>query len=276
MSARMHAALVRLALGAVILGFGAPFLWVVAAAFDAGAGAYVPWPGDPTLANFVDLFRELSFGAALRTSLIVAGASAVLTTLAAALAGYALSRLSWRGASAVASGLLLLQTMPLIATMVPIYDLARRFELRNAYTGLILVHAALALPLLVWLLKSFFDAVPVSLEEAAWVDGASRFRAWREIILPVARTGLAVALGLSFLTAWSEVLLALVLVDVGEGKETVALAFYRATQSVGGLSGARYELVAAMGVLYILPVLLLFVVTGRLAVEGMTGSAHGQ
>jgi multiple sugar transport system permease protein len=275
MSPSLNAALVRLALGAVIVAFGAPFLWIVAAAFDAGDGSYVPWPSRPTLANFADLFRELSFGSALRTSLVVAGASAVVATLAAALAGYVVSRLTWRGTTGLVAGLLLLQTMPLIVMMVPIYDLTHRLELRDSYLGLILVHAAIALPLLIWLMKGFFDAVPVSLEEAAWVDGASRFRAWREIVLPVARTGLAVALGLSFLVAWSEVLLALILVDPG-GLETVALAFFRAVESTGGLSGTRYELVAAMGVLYVVPVLLLFLVTGRLAVEGLTGEAHGR
>jgi multiple sugar transport system permease protein len=249
---------------------------IVAAAFDAGAGAYVPWPGEPTLANFADLFRELEFGRALRNSLVVAGAGAVLTTLAAALAGYALSRLPHRGAAAFAAGTLLLQTIPLTATMIPLYDLARRLELRNSYLGLVLVHAALALPFLVWLLKSFFDALPRSLEEAAWLDGASRLRAWRDVLLPVIRPGLAVGLGLSFLTAWSEVLLMLVLVDAGEDKETVALAFYRTYQGAGGLSDVRYEQVAAMGVLYVVPVLLLFLVTGRMVVEGLTGSVHGE
>lgn len=268
--------LLRLSLAATAIVFGGPLLWVVAAAFDAGAGSYVPWPGSPTLQNFVDLFEELEFGRALRNSLVVAGLSALLTTFAAALAGYALSRMSWRGAIAIAAGILLLQTMPLTATMVPIYDLARRLELRNSYLGLVLVHAVLALPFLVWLMKGFFDVIPVSLEEAAWVDGASRLRAWRDVLLPVARPGLAVGLGLSFLTAWAEALLALVLVDPGFGKETVALAFYRAARSTGGLSDVRLETVAAMGALYVLPVLAIFAATGRLAVEGLTGSAHAR
>jgi multiple sugar transport system permease protein len=267
---------IRGALVLVALFFGAPFIWVVAAAFDAEAGGYLPWPGAPTLANYADLFRELEFGRALRTSLIVSGVGALVTTMAAALAGYAFSRLNWRGSAGLASGMLLLQTMPLIATMVPIYDLARRFELRNTYLGLILVHAALALPLLIWLMKGFFDGVPRLLEEAAWLDGASRLRAWREILLPLVRPGLAVAVGLSFLTAWSEVLLALVMVDAGSGKETVALAFFRATERVGGLSTEGYELVAAMGVLYVAPVLALFLVAGRLAVGGLSGGVHGE
>jgi multiple sugar transport system permease protein len=270
--------LIRLALGAVIVAFGAPFLWVVAAAFDAGSGSYVPWPSQPTLDHFSSLFRELGFGRAMRNSVAVAGGAALLAALAAALAGYSLSRLRWRGAAALAVGILLLQTMPLAATMVPIYDIARRLDLRNSYLGLILIHSVLVLPFLVWLMKGFFDAIPVSLEEAAWVDGASRWQAWRQVLLPIARTGLAVALGLSFMAAWAEVLLMLVLIDdmPGEGKETVALAFYRAATSTGGLSETRLELVAAMAVLYVVPVLALFLASGRLAVEGLTGSAHGQ
>ena len=267
---------VRLALGATAVAFGAPFLWIVAAAFDAEAGSYVPWPSAPTLANFVDLFRDFGFGQALRDSLVVAGGGAILTTVTAALAGYALSRLVWRGADGLAVGLLLLQTMPLAATMIPLYDLTRRLALRNTYLGLILVHAALALPLLIWLMKRFFDALPIALEEAAWVDGASRLRAWREILLPLARPGLALAVGLSFLVAWSEALLALALTDPGSGKQTVALAFYRAAQRTGGYSSERYEPIAAMGVLYVLPMLLLLLLVGRVAGGGLGGSLHGE
>ena len=265
-----ESAIIHLALLATILVFGAPFLWVIAAAFDAGAGSYVPWPSAPTLANFADLFRTLGFGRALRASLIVATATAALAVLAASLAGYGLSRLTWRGREGLAAGLLLLQTMPLAATMVPIYDLARRLGLRNSYLGLVLAHAAIALPVLIWLMKGFFDAVPPEIEEAAWLDGASRGRAWLGVLLPVARTGVGVAAGLAFLSAWAEVLLVLVLVDPDAGKETVALAFYRTYQRAGPLSDVRYEVVAAMGILYVLPVLALLLGTRRFLLDGPT------
>jgi ABC-type glycerol-3-phosphate transport system permease component len=170
--------------------------------------------------------------------------------------------------------LLLLQTMPVTATMVPIYGLARQLGLRNSYVGLILVHAALELPFLIWLLKGFFDTVPRYLEEAAWLDGRGKLRALFEVVLPVAAPGLAVIAGLSFLNAWSEVLMVLILVDRQE-MTTVPLAFYQTFRSAGGYTEVHYELMAAMGVLYLLPVMLLFLVTRGLLVKGMTGTTKG-
>ena len=109
--------------------------------------------------------------------------------------------------------MLVLQTMPLSATMVPIYGLARDLDLRNTYLGLILVHSAIEMPFLIWLMKGFFDTIPRYLEEAAWLDGRSKFRAWWEVVMPVARPGIVVIAGFAFLNAWSEVLMVIILVD---------------------------------------------------------------
>src|SRR5437016_13651264 len=125
----------------------------------------------------------------------------VLDVVAVSLAGYSLSRLEWRFKSWITYAVLLLQTMPLSATMVPIYGLARQLGLRNSYLGLILIHAAIELPFLVWLMKGFFDSIPRHLEEAAWLDGRTRLRALVEIVLPLARPGLGIAAGLAFLIA---------------------------------------------------------------------------
>jgi ABC-type glycerol-3-phosphate transport system permease component len=244
---------VHLALLATIVFFGAPFLYVLAAAFERRSR--------PTLHNFAALFRDLGFAVPLRNSLFVATATMLLATASVALAGYALSRLAFRAKHRLAYAILLLQALPLSATMVPIYDLCRRLGLRNSYLGLILVHTAIALPFLIWLMKGFFDAVPRDLEEAAWLDGGSLFRVWWEIVLPVVRSGLAVVAGYAFLTAWAEVLMALVLIDT-DAKRTVALAFYQA------ISTAAPQVVAAMGILYILPVLALFLAARRLLARG--------
>src|SRR5206468_10257213 len=123
------------------------------------------------------------------------------------LAGYSLSRLDLKHKDWITYAVLLLQTMPLSATMVPIYGLARQLGLRNSYLGLILIHAAIELPFLVWLMKGFFDSIPRYLEEAAWLDGRSKLRAWFEILLPMARPGIGVVAGFAFLSAWAEVLL---------------------------------------------------------------------
>jgi ABC-type glycerol-3-phosphate transport system permease component len=258
----------------VIVFFLTPFAWLFLAAFDAKAGPFIHWPDRFTLDNFAYIFRELDFARAIGNSMFIATATMLLDVLTVSLAAYAISRLQIRRKDWLMYALLLLQTMPITATMVPIYGLARQLGLRNSYLGLILVHAALDLPFLIWLLKGFFDTVPRYLEEAAWLDGRSKLRALFEIVLPVAAPGLAVVAGLSFLNAWSEVLMVLILVDRPD-MMTVPLAFYQTFRSAGGYTEVRYELIAAMGLLYLLPVMLLFIVTRNFLVRGMTSTTKG-
>lgn len=267
-------ALVHAVYLAIVLFFGAPFLWLIAAAFDGSAKAYIRWPEAPTFDNFIYIFQELGFTRALGNSLFVATTTMAITTVVVALSGYSLSRLTFGAKTWLVYGVLVLQTMPLSATMVPIYGLARDLHLRNSYFGLILVHVAIELPFLIWLMKGFFDAVPRYLEEAAWMDGSGRLRAWYDILLPVARPGIGVVAGFSFLNAWAEVLMVLILVDK-DRYMTVPLAFYQTYRTAGGYAEVRYELVAAMGVLYVLPVLTLFFATRKLMVRGLMGTTRG-
>jgi multiple sugar transport system permease protein len=266
--------LVHLAFLVITVFFLAPFVWLVTAAFDAQAQAYIRFPSQPTLANFVAIFDKYAFATALANSVFVAVSTMVLTVLIVSLAGYSLSRIQLRQKAWITYGILLLQTMPLSATMVPIYGLARELGLRNSYLGLILVHSAIELPFLVWLMKGFFDSVPRHLEEAAWLDGRGKLRALFEIVLPVARPGIAVAAGLSFLSAWAEVLMVLILVDQ-QSMKTIPLAFYETFRTAGGYTEVQYGLVAAMGVLYVLPVMAVFFATRRLMVRGLMSSTRG-
>jgi multiple sugar transport system permease protein len=270
----LEASIIYLLFALVIAFFVTPFVWLFLAAFDAKAGPYLRWPDRFTLDNFAYIFRELDFARAIGNSMFVATATMFLDVLAVSLAAYAISRLQIRRKDWLMYALLLLQTMPVTATMVPIYGLARQLGLRNSYFGLILVHAALDLPFLIWLLKGFFDTVPRYLEEAAWLDGRGKLRALFEIVLPVAAPGLGVVAGLSFLNAWSEVLMVLILVDRPD-MMTVPLAFYQTFRSAGGYTEVRYELIAAMGLLYLLPVMLLFILTRNFLVRGMTATTKG-
>lgn len=265
----MHAAFVVIA-----VFFLAPFVWLFTAAFDAQAQAYIRWPQQLTLDNFVQIFERYAFATALRNSAFVAVSTMLLTVFVVALAGYSLSRIELRQKTWITYAVLLLQTMPLSATMVPLYGLARELGLRNSYLGLILIHAAIELPFLVWLMKGFFDSVPRHLEEAAWLDGRTKFRALFEVVLPVARPGIVVAAGLSFLSAWAEVLMVLILVDQ-QAMKTIPLAFYETFRTAGGYTEVQYGLVAAMGVLYVLPVMAVFFATRRLMVRGLVASTRG-
>ncbi|HEY3523405.1 MAG TPA: carbohydrate ABC transporter permease, partial [Candidatus Limnocylindrales bacterium] len=231
--------LVHLAFLVIVVFFMVPFLWLFSAAFDDKASAYIQLPVAPTINNFVRLFTEHDFARVLVNSLFVAIATMLLTVVTVSLAGYSLSRIQLRHKDWITYGVLLLQTMPLSATMVPIYGLARDLGLRNSYVGLILIHSAIELPFLVWLMKGFFDSIPRHLEEAAWLDGRTKLRALFEIVVPLARPGLGIAAGLSFLSAWAEVLMVIILIDQQDLK-TVPLAFYEAMRTQGGYTEVQY------------------------------------
>jgi ABC-type glycerol-3-phosphate transport system permease component len=220
----------------VFVFFFSPFLWLLSAAFDGDAAAYIRWPADPTFDNFRTIFTQFHVG--------------------------------------ITYFVLVLQTMPISATMVPIYGLARDLGLRNSYLGLILVHAAIEMPFLIWLMKGFFDTTPRFLEEAAWLDGRSKLRAWWEVVMPMARPGIAVVAGFAFLNAWSEVLMVIILVDQAS-KSTVPLLFYQAFKSQGGYTEVDYGLISAVGIIYVLPVIVLFFSLRKLMVRGLVGTSRG-
>ena len=254
--------------------FLVPFVWLLSAAFDAKATAYIQFPVEPTIMNFVRIFTEHDFARVLGNSIFVAVATMILVVVTVSLAGYSLSRLDLRRKDWITYTVLLLQTMPISATMVPIYGLARQLGLRNSYLGLILIHAAIELPFLIWLMKGFFDSIPRHLEEAAWLDGRSKIRALVEIVLPLARPGLGIAAGLAFLSAWAEVLMVVILIDQ-DSLKTVPLAFYEAMRTQGGYVEVQYGVIAAMAVIYLLPVMVVFFAARRLMVRGLMSSTRG-
>jgi multiple sugar transport system permease protein len=266
--------LVHLVFLVICAFFLVPFLWLLSAAFDAKANAYVGLPAQPTLQNFVKIFTDYDFAHVLFNSVFVAVATMILVVFTVAIAGYSLSRIELRRKDWITYAVLLLQTMPISATMVPIYGLARQLGLRNSYVGLILIHAAIELPFLIWLMKGFFDSIPRHLEEAAWLDGRSRFRALVEIVLPLAKPGLGIAAGLAFLSAWAEVLMVVILIDQ-DSLKTVPIAFYQAMRTQGGYTEVQYGVIAAMAVVYLLPVMVVFFVSRRLMVSGLMNSTRG-
>ncbi len=266
--------LVHMTFVVVCAFFLVPFVWLLSAAFDAKATAYIQFPVEPTIMNFVRIFTEHDFGRVLVNSVFVAVSTMILVVVTVSLAGYSLSRLDLRRKDWITYAVLLLQTMPISATMVPIYGLARQLGLRNSYLGLILIHAAIELPFLIWLMKGFFDSIPRHLEEAAWLDGRSRIRALIEIVLPLARPGLGIAAGLAFLSAWAEVLMVVILIDQ-DSLKTVPLAFYEAMRNQGGYVEVQYGVIAAMAVIYLLPVMVVFFAARRLMVRGLMSSTRG-
>lgn len=188
----------------------------------------IAWPSPVTLDHYRALFAQRRFVGPIVSSLIVAGATTVLCVPLGALAAYAIARMRFRGRSAILGLVLSVSMFPQISIVSPLYLGLRALGLIDTYPGLVLPYLTFAMPLAVWLLVGHFRALPAELEEAAFVDGASRLRTLFEIVLPVAAPGLVTTGILTFVYCWNELLFALAF-TVGEDHRTVpvAIALFR-------------------------------------------------
>ena len=236
-----------------------PFAWLFEGAFDPRASLYLQAPSRLTLDNFARAFSQSGALTLLVNSLIMALGAVVIVVMCASLAGYTLSRLQFRLKRALTYGILLAQLIPVTATIVPIYSIFIALHLVDTYQGMILILATYQLPLALWILKSFFDAVPTEIEEAAWTDGAGRLRAIYSIIVPLALPGVSAAALFTFINAWGEFTLPLILLS-SQDKLPLSLGIYRAYQAYYLVD---YGQLTAMSLLYMAPSLLFFIITRR-------------
>jgi len=189
-------------------------------------------------------------------TLVFAGTTSLLVVLISSMAGYALSRLSFPGRRTFLAGVLLLHSFPSVTLLIATFMVLRALGLYDQLIGVILVKAAFELPFGVWIMKGFFDTIPWDLEMAALVDGASRFGTWWRVMLPLVRPGL-LALGLlSFVQGWNEFLLPFVFMPSGS-QETLS-TLVRSILGEGRF--VDYGILTAVGLYYVLPILILFFV----------------
>jgi multiple sugar transport system permease protein len=226
------------------------------------------WPSRTTFDHFAFVLAHSDFPLFFRNSLIVSLSTAVISTVFAALAGYALSRFAFRGKLWVSGLLLVTQMFPLVMLVAPIFKMLSPLGLTNSLTGLIIVYTAFNVPFASFLMQSFFDGIPRDLEEAAMIDGASRFTAFRQIVLPLTLPGMAATLGFVFTAAWSEMIFALMLISGNE----------KATFPVGLLTfvskfSVDFGQMMAAGVLALVPACLFFLLIQRYLVQGLTAGA---
>ncbi len=263
--------LARVAL-ALALAFALfPVYWIVLTAFRPRGEIFSHpvhlAPSSLTLDNV----RTVWFGSGtsqpvlpfLWTSLVVAGSSTLLATALGTACAYAMAR-HRAGGRAFAMWILSQRFLPAIALIVPLFILFRKFSLFDTYTGLILLYTTVNLPLAVWLLLGFVQGLPAELEEAALVDGASHFGAFRRIALPLLRPGIAVTLMFVFLFSWNEFLFAYQL--AGDEVATVTVYLPRLRSAIAELYGE----IAAASLLSVLPALGFAWVLQKSLVQGLT------
>lgn len=226
------------------------------------------WPSRTSFEHFRFVLENSSFPLFFRNSLIVSLSTAAIVTVIAAFGGYAFSRFAFRGKMWMTGLLLVTQMFPLVMLIAPIFRMLSPLGLTNSLTGLIVVYTAFNVPFAIFLMQSFFDGIPKDLEEAAQIDGASRFQAFREIIVPLTLPGMAATLGFVFTAAWSELLFALMLVS-----RVDASTFPVGLLSFVSKFGVDFGQMMAAGVLALVPAVLFFLLIQRFLVQGLTAGA---
>ncbi|MGQ7294933.1 carbohydrate ABC transporter permease [Quadrisphaera sp. KR29] len=256
---------VRLANGVVLvvvgLAFLVPLAWVVLSSVNPSATVSVSVPTSPTLRNYSEVLTwELTLRP-LWNSVLVSGSTALITVAVATLAAYPLSRYAMRFNRSFLYVILFGSCLPITAVMVPVYALFVTLGLLDSIPGTVMFLVATSLPMAIWMMKNFVDSVPVSLEEAAWVDGASAMQALARVVVPLMRQGLAVVFIFVFTQAWGNFFVPFVLL-LNPEFQPAAVSIY----TFFGTNGAvAYGQLAAFSVLYSVPVLVLYLLVQRVA-----------
>ena len=222
-------------------------------------------PDDWTLASYVQLFTEQPFLRWLANSLLVATLVTVTGVALASIGGYAFSRFRFVGRKATMLAILTTQMFPATMLLLPLYILIAKLGLVNTYLGLMVFYTSTALPFCVWQMKGFYDTIPASLEEAARIDGCSRAQAFWSVILPLATPGLVITALFSFMTAWSEYIVA---AQVMQDEEMFTLPL--GIKSFQASLSSQWGLYAAASILVSIPVVVVFLMLSKYLVSGLT------
>ena len=275
-----------LAASAVVALFAFPLYFWMSVAFRNSREIF-NWPPQiwsftPTLGNFEEIFQiSLGFGFGeqrevlpgggnwhmaphLWDSIVIAVSSTILAVAIATLAAYALSRMTFAGRHHFVAWVLSTRMMPPVAVAIPIFFVYKELSLLDTYTGVILIHALMNLPLAVLLMKSFFDDVPREIDESGMIDGASRWLIFRRIVLPTVAGGLAATAVLCFIFSWTEFLFVLTLTQTGlKTVPVVSSTFVTST-------GTAWGNMAALGAAATLPAFIFILLVQRHLVRGLT------
>jgi multiple sugar transport system permease protein len=249
-----------------------PFYWLVNTSLKTGSqlSSASLFPKHPSLDNFQSIFKNSDFTMALRNSVIVAGLSTALALLFGSFAAYALARLRFRGKYVILAIVLSISTFPPIAIAAPVFKLWTDTGFYNTYQGLILPFLTFTMPLTIYILVSFFKEIPKDLEEAALVDGATHFQAFRKVVVPLAAPGLVTAGLLAFIYAWNEFLFSITLTSTPDRRPvSAAIAFFTGSRQFEVPLGT----ISAATVVITVPIILLVLILQKRIVAGLTAGA---
>jgi multiple sugar transport system permease protein len=261
-----------LAVAGIIVFCLFPFYWLVNTSLKTGpdlsTSALVP--PNPSLENYQSIFQDSNFTLALKNSAIVALVTTALSLVIGSFCAYALARLRMKRKFLILAIVLSISTFPQIAIAAPIFKLWRDVGLYDTLPGLVIPYLTFALPLTIYILTSFFKEIPRDLEEAALVDGATNFEAFRKVVVPLAAPGLATAGILTFIAAWNEFLLAITLTSSTSARTVpAAIAFFTGSTQFEQPLGT----ISAASVTISIPLILLVLLFQKRIVAGLTAGA---
>ncbi len=269
-TSRVTEALRLLAIAGAVFIAILPLVWVVLASFKTAADVSQMPPRllfTPTLDNYRSVL-DAGFASFFRNSVIITFAAVALSVVLGVPAAYGFSRLRVPALRALLLFVLSVRFVPYIVFAVPLFVIMVRLQLVGSHVGLIFVYILINLPLVVWMMKSFFDDVPTDIDDAAAVDGANRLQSFALVVLPSTAAGVACVTILSFIFTWNEYLLALVL--SGRHAQTLPVVL---TRFLGGMEDpVRWGLLSASSVVVLAPVVIVTLLVHRYVRAGFGGS----
>lgn len=265
--------LTYLAIALLLLLFIFPIYWMVISSLkDNSVLMRTPpqlYPTFSTFRNYLSVITNTKYLNYIKNSLIVAALTVVVDLALAIFAGYSLSRFRYPGRKAIMTLTLSAQVFPTVVIIISLYAFFSKLNLMNTYAGLTLADVAMSLPLSVWMLKSFADTVPQSLDEAARIDGCSRFMTMIRIVMPLMKPGM-LAVGIyAFLQSWDDYMIGLI-VMTKTAMKTLPVGI---AETFLGEFGFDYAGMMTISVVASLPVVLLFLFFNKYMVAGLTGGA---
>lgn len=257
----------------LLFAFVFPIYWMfIASLKENNVLMRVPpqlYPTFSTFQNYLNILKNAKYLNYIKNSLIVAAMTVAIDLALSIFAGYALSRYRFPGRKTIMTGLLSAQVFPVVVIIISLYEFFAKLKLMNTHIGLTLADVAMSLPLSVWMLKSFCDGVPKSLDEAARIDGCSRMMTLVKVVVPLMKPGM-LAVGIyAFLQSWDDYLISLIIMTKTQMKTLpVGIA-----ETFLGEFGFDYAGMMTIAVIASLPVLLLFLIFNKHMVAGLTGGA---
>ena len=248
-----------------------PFLWLIGISLKTRTQILTNPPlfiWKPTFENYAQVLHTDNFLQSLGNSVIISVSTVILSLLIGVPAAYTMARSRFRGRGTMYYSLLLMRMLPGIAVLIPMFMLFEYIGLQGSRSSVVFAHLSFSLPLVVWVMRSFFAELPAEIEESARVDGATRFQVLSIIVLPLARPGMTAIATLCFLLSWNDFIFAAVLSENATQTLPVLLASYSTADN-----GIDWGQLSAAGVLAIAPVILLSAFAQKHLVAGLSAGA---